>query len=97
MTPLLTKYDGAIRYEVFPDLDYHSSQDDFDPDYALEIQERIESGELTAYGVVKYKVCKCCCLWSETDSLWGMLHATPEQAFQEYFQCYCDEEDARGE
>lgn len=88
--PLLSIPDGHFKYEVFLDLDYNPF-DYLDLDDAKEISRRIEIGNLTAYGVVKYKVCECCCIWSEIhgESLWGTLHFNHMDALQ----CYLNDQD----
>lgn len=83
--PIISKHIGQYRYEVFPDLDY-SIQHETDKACRKHIETLIESGDLTAYGVVKYKLCECCCMWSEihSASLWGILCPNAEQALDEY-------------
>lgn len=76
---------GEYRYEVFYDsfdsiehIEFENEQDK--QDYL----HKFETGELTSFGVVKSKVCECCCLWSEVDSIWSMHFETAEEALSDY-------------
>lgn len=86
--PLLTKFVDQYKYEVHPDLDYTPFQDQFDEEYGNEICNRLYDGDLNAYGVVKYKVCECCNMWSECDSIWGVLDTSADNALNEFISCY---------
>lgn len=88
MDAILIKHIGEYRYEVFYDVDYSINDIDFDAEYAKEIEKRLDSGSLNSYGIVKSNVCKCCCMWSEIDSMWGILHETASDALDEFIDCY---------
>lgn len=88
---LARKTIGEYRYEVFydnypmeslNDIDYESEENKRD------YLDKFEKGDLSVFGVVKSKVCKCCCLWSEIDSLWGMHYQTAENCLEDYLKEY---------
>jgi len=76
--PLLKTYGDIKRYEVYQDLDFPN---------VIDLPDDLKN-EL-AFGVIEYQVCKCCCMWSEIDSLWGIIADNEEKAlefFKEYNQ-----------
>lgn len=86
---LARKTIGEHRYEVFYDnfdnLDYMDFENEND---RIEYLEKFERGELSSFGVVKSRVCECCCMWSEVDSLWSIHCETPDEALELYFEEY---------
>lgn len=77
---LLTRRIYEYKYEVFHDLDFSSD------DLCSQYKQLIKHGGLFPYGVVKYKTCECCCMWSEihSESLWGIVEDSPESALIDY-------------
>jgi len=90
--PLLSKHtlDG-YKYEVFWDPDFQVDGDFENEEQKEEFILKIECGYLSAFGVVKYKVCECCCMWSEMHSMWGFVCETAEEALEEYMNQFNDE------
>lgn len=91
MQPVLKHNEGETRFEVYFDEDdfHHSFQGkgsiDFDSEEAKqEYMNKFINEELYAFGVVKMEVCKCCCMWSEKDSLWGIHAESAEDALKHY-------------
>lgn len=91
MEPIFTKTEAEIKYEVFFDNDdfFHSfvgnSALEFDnEELKKEYMDKFINEELYAFGVVKMEVCKCCCMWSEKDSLWGIHAESAEEALNQF-------------
>jgi hypothetical protein len=84
--PLERKTIGEYRYEVFFD-QYDESIHDMDfenEEQKKEYIDKFQSGKLNSFGVVKSKVCQCCCLWSEVSSLWGMHYEYAIEALNDF-------------
>lgn len=78
---------GEFRYEVFFDLHDNLNEIDFEDEQDKnEYLRKFETGEVTSFGVVKSKVCECCCSWSEVDSLWGIHCETAEEALKIFLE-----------
>lgn len=101
MQPIYTETENSmqqdeIRYKVYIDEDdlnliakNNGSSFDFGDEIAnKEYVNRFKNNELCSFGIVKLQVCKCCCEWSEKDSLWG-IHAESPQAALNYFKEHC--------
>lgn len=94
MNAILKHNEGETRYEIFVDEDdlqriferKGSSFDFGDEKENEEYTNRFETEELCSFGVVKMQVCKCCCMWSEVDSIWGIHAESPEEALKHYKQ-----------
>ena len=86
MTMLMSKQVGAYKYEVHVDQDFDAKDEHF----ADWCKDALNRGEIYAYGVIKYGACKCCSMWSEVSSLWGILDET-EDAALDYFLEHCNE------
>lgn len=92
MDLVLEKIIGDIKYQVVYD-----DLEDFDIDFESE-QERQDyialfaKGELTAYGVLKFRGCPCCNCWKDVDSLWGLHFANAEECLEYYVKNYHVEE-----
>jgi len=91
MEPVLKAYEGETRFEVFFDQDdfFHSFEGKSAIDFESEEEKQAYMNkfikeELYAFGVVKMEVCKCCCMWSEKDSLWGIHAESAEEALNQY-------------
>lgn len=86
--------EDEIRYEVFIDHDNlqmildRAGAFDLGDDFANEeYRQQFLHEEIFSFGVVAKKLCKCCCEWSEKDSLWG-IHA---QSAQEAIKLFKDQ------
>lgn len=97
MQPVLKEVENfgredEIRYEIFIDEEdlnniFRNTNDSFDfgdEEANQEYKNRFANEELCSYGIVKYKLCKCCCMWSECDSLWAIHAESPIKAFEFY-------------
>ena len=90
MEPVFRQNEGETRYEIFVDQDDlsrifnrdGSSFDLGDKEANEEYTSKFENEELCSFGVVKMQVCKCCCMWSEVESLWGIHAESAQEAFQ---------------
>lgn len=87
MNPIFTKHIGEFKYEVFFDSDSIIDQDFESDQQEREYRSKFESGELSMYGVCKYDVCSCCCMYREIDSLWAISAEDAEQALSHYLDC----------
>lgn len=99
MTVLLESVENSmqqdeIRYKVYHDDDdfYHSFCGKYAIEFASNEEEeqyrsKFESGEISAYGIEKMQLCKCCCVWSCIESSWGIHAETPHEAL-DYFKQY---------
>lgn len=69
MGPIARVNDLETRYEIY-----------FDPDHLKDENSKDEPH----FGVVKMQVCKCCCMWSEVDSVWGIKAENPQEALNHF-------------
>jgi hypothetical protein len=90
MNALHTKYEGEVKYEVFYDSDHVVDMDFENGEERKSFLDELDKGFFGVYGVVKYEVCKCCCLWSEKDSVWGIYADTPEEALKCFMEEFCE-------
>ena len=89
MKSLFGKIEGDHKYEVF--FDYYV---DFDMYFENEEEkqayiERFNTGELSSYVIVKSKFCPCCNHFNEIGSTWGIHASSPEEALNDYLECFC--------
>jgi hypothetical protein len=92
MNAVLKYNEGETRYEIFVDeydlqsiFECDGSSFDFGDEKENEkYMNKFKKGDLCSFGVVKMQVCKCCCMWSEVDSVWGIHEESPEEAFKFY-------------
>ena len=94
MDAILKSYEGEERYEVYFDQDdfHHSFKSESSIDFESEEQKqeymnKFINEDLFAFGVVKMKVCECCCMWSEKEALWGIHAETAEEALNYFKEC----------
>ncbi len=91
--PVLKINQGETRYEIYYDNDgFHNTFDsklgfDFEDEADKQAyMDKFLKEELFAFGVVKLQPCKCCCEWSEKDSLWGIHAESPAEAFKQFIE-----------
>jgi hypothetical protein len=84
-------YENGFRYEVF--YDYHDCIDEIDFEDDADKQsliDNLDSGELSVFGVIKYRKCECCESWKQVDCIGGMIEETWEDCFKTYQNNYED-------
>lgn len=80
--------DSQTQFQVFYDADseyslFHGQLLEFESEEDKESYlEPFRNGELACYGVVMQKPCKCCAMWSDIDSIWGIHARSAEEAFE---------------
>lgn len=63
--------------------EYGTGDDAEDARLVREEYAAIESGEWVALGAIKEKRCACCGVWSEADSLWGIVVDNSDKGYRE--------------
>lgn len=82
-------YENGFRYEVFYDYDYYFDEIGFESNEEKQrFIDDLDSGELSLFGVIKYRKCECCDSWKEIHCIGGMIEETWEDCFRTYQNNY---------